>query len=345
MHTTLKALLVLFIGCNPALAATIKIKPTDDLQKVLDLSKDGDTLVFEPKTYVISKTIYIRKDNLKLLGNGATFDSKMPRDRSAFDVTRESSGTQVQHFKMKTVNKSFGFTVHGSDTTIDNARALKNGGCFIKASASTNLTFKNSHCEVLATLCLYAGEGLNKNLVIDNVTTEGSLYEHAIRLHSTENAVIKNSILRNPQRAAWAIKKGSALNLRDGIGARIENTTVDGSSVIGPLADGDGGINLPPGPKRDAMLALRTKNPTFKNVKFLDYVMIEAGVINMQIDQSSLTNPSNGAGGRPISFEWSYGPRTKATGIISNTKMVGSKKPTIPDTVKLYNVTYNGSRF
>lgn len=343
MHTLIRALFVFFIGCHPALAATINVKPADDLQKVLDRSKDGDALVFEPKTYVISKTIYIRKDNLKLLGNGATFDSKMPRDRSAFDVTRESSGTQVRHFKMKTVNKSFGFTVHGSNTTIDNARALKNGGCFIKASASTDLTFKNSHCEVLSTLCLYAGEGLNKNLVIDNVTTEGSIYEHSIRLHSTENAVIKNSTLRNPQKALWAIKKGSALNLRDGIGAKIENTIVDGSSVIGPLADGDGGINLPPGPKRDQMLALRTKNPSFYKVQFLDYVMIEAGVENMKIDQSNFKNPSTGAGGRPISFEWSYGPRKKATGIISNTKMVGSKKPTIPDTVKLHGVTYNGS--
>lgn len=91
-------------------------------------------------------------------------------------------------------------------------------------------------------------------------------------------------------------KRGASLNIRDGQDIEIIDPVVAGQQLYGPLADADGGINIPPGPERDRMMALRLKNVSITNMQMLaGYVTIQAGVDGLTLNK--VTGISTGQGG------------------------------------------------
>lgn len=193
-----------------------------------------------------------------------------------------------------------------------------------------NLVIQDCGCDVPTTTfgLFYLGgrRGIdrpNENVRLIKCWSAGSIHEHILRAHNTNGLFIAECDFQNPQHASWQRKNGACLNLRDVKHVSVEGSRGSGQVIIGPLADADGGINLPPGPERDRMLGLRCEDVLIDDFELAGYIIIEAGTRNITLrNMRGRLEGSNTL----ITLEKAYGPREIPREVtIENCHFTGSK--------------------
>lgn len=180
----------------------------------------------------------------------------------------------------------------------------------------------------------------NRNVTVRRCRVNGSRYEHGMRFHTWETLIVEKCIINNVD----SPQGKQAINIRDGKDGIVRDTVCYGKNVIGPLADANGGINDPHGPERDRKLALRTRNLQIIGCTFTDWIILEAGVIDLHME---LTCCKSTHDGHVFEFSSKYGPRDYAAGTMKNVKAnyIGSGvfNTGHRDNMHLTGVTFNGS--
>lgn len=144
---------VSFFNFEPVSAATIKIQPSsyynttdislnDQIQKLINSAKDGDTLDFIGKYY--GNLSLIISKSLNIVSNVNTTVSGDSSGNSVFLVTGNSSKwTNITGFNIKSVNN--GITVNSaSNITVSNNTVSSSKGTGIKVSKSSGVKVKNN---------------------------------------------------------------------------------------------------------------------------------------------------------------------------------------------------------
>ena len=149
----------------------------------------------------------------------------------------------------------------------------------------------------------------NKNIRFIGCYGNGAVDEHILRAHNCVDCSAEDCSFLNDLNAPWAFKRGASFNIRDGSGWRL--TRCMGSVlVLGPLADGDGGINEKDPKERNRLLSRRLRNTLVEDYQLVDgYVIVEAGVENLTIKGMKGRTPPKHGQTCWISFQKSYGPR------------------------------------
>jgi hypothetical protein len=167
----------------------------------------------------------------------------------------------------------------------------------------------------------------NANILIEGCVCERSLDpERAIRIQGAKGCIIRNNTLLNTNGSK------DSVCIRDGDDVLLEDNDC-GEVTIGVMGDGQGGINLPPGPARDFELAKRLTRfrMTGGSVKFYssewNAITLERGLVDGVIDGVKIdAGPNVGWIFRP-DFDTPYEPyRPMPTLAVTNVAAVGTKR-------------------
>lgn len=274
--------------------------------------------------------------------------------KKAAVVTSSAPDVTVANIDAKLSSRSVLY--QGLPGSIDNELIgcrLISGGSLVDCAMGgvRNLVVQDCGCDVPTTTfgLLYFGgrrgiDPAHENIRLIKCWSAGSIHEHILRAHNTNGLFVTDCDFQNPQHAPWQKKNGACLNLRDVKHVSVEGSRGSGQLIIGPLADADGGINLPIGRERDRMLGLRCEDVLVDDFELAGYIIIEAGTRNITLrNMRGRLDGSNAL----ITLEKSYGPREIPREItIENCHFTGAKSARFlsgkATKLRVTNCTWNG---
>jgi hypothetical protein len=282
-----------FVLCSiaqDAVARVIQVGPQREattLNAALARAKVGDEIVLD-------RAIEYPTDGLKVTVDAIEIRSAEGPEAPATirNTSASKSATTIEHraegLVLKDLVMTGGATVtcvqaKGRRLTIDNVNPTASIWRFVHLDGARQTVIRNCDVPMLNdyNVCSFGGE--TRGLLIEGCTFGGSVDEHCIRLQRIYDARLRDCTFR-------AGGKKSALTVRDGADVRVENCTLSGPIAIGPLADGDGGINLPTGTaaeraRREASLRRTGQDYTFKSCTIdTNGITVEMGVQRLTFD-------------------------------------------------------------
>lgn len=296
---------------TPSTSGIVNVGPHDDLETLIN-KKNHDII------YNLSNGAnYNFKHDIKLGSNitiqsiGVSRITLSPQGGFgyAFSCDKNTNNVTIKNLEFITDSTDLPVLAAGKNINLIKLGVISGGGltnlegvthmdindCYAKSQIGMNFIFSGGQLN-----------GDNYNVTINNpVVPFGSKNEHCIRLHSAHNVVINNPQLDNTSSPLGK----HPLNLRDGSDFTVNNGTLKGPIVIGPLEiAGNENKTL--------------KNVTFNNVKLGGWTMLYSGLSNLNINGS--TGFSTGGGGIAFSVAASWAGRHQATGKIVNANMTSS---------------------
>jgi hypothetical protein len=276
--------------------------------------------------------------------------------KKAAVITSKTRDVTVSNIDAKLSSRSVLF--QGLPGSVDNELIgcrLITGGSLVDCGLGgvRNLVIQDCGCDVPTTtfgLFYFGGkrgiDPVHENIRLIKCWSAGSIHEHILRAHNVNGLFVTECDLQNPQHAPWQKKNGACLNLRDVKHVSVEGSRGSGQFPIGPLADKDGGINLPIGPERDRMLGLRCEDVLVDDFEFAGYIIIEAGTRNITLrNMRGRLDGSNTL----ITLEKAYGPREIPREItVENCHFTGPKSARFlsgkATKLVVRNCTFNGKK-
>ncbi len=256
----------------PAPARVIEVGPQREartLDAAVARARIGDEIVLQRGVEHLTTGVTIKVDAIEIRSAPGTGEPATIRNtsasKSATTLEHRGEGLVLNDLRLtsgggKTVT---GVRAKGQRLTIDNVHADGSIWRFVHLDGARQTVIRNCSAPKLNDYIVCAFGGETRGLLIERCTFGGSEEEHCIRLQRIHDALLRDSTF---SAGGWK----SALTLREGADVRVENCTLNGPVSIGPLADGDGGINLPISTpqeraRRDELLRRSAKRYTFKN--------------------------------------------------------------------------------
>ena len=282
---------ILAVVSPPAHARVIDVGPTGAVKTIdaaLARAGVGDEIVLERGVEHATAGLRITTDAIEIRSADGPEPPAVIRNTSL-----EKWGVTIDHraegLMLKDVVLTGGPNVtcvraRGRRLTIDNAPPAGEVWRWVQIFGGSQTTILNTDVPAITSYSICSFDADARGLIVSRCTFAGASTEsHTIRLQRVYDARLRECAIRgNGAR--------TALSVRDGAGNRVEDCTIDGTVVIGPLADGDGGIKLPSATpeqrmKRDAELGRSGRNYTFKDCTITTGgITVEMGVENLTFD-------------------------------------------------------------
>src|SRR5688500_280860 len=284
------SLLLPFVLSSPALDRVITVGPQREaatINAALARAKVGDEIVLDRSVEYPTDGIVVAVDAIEIRsadGPGAAATIRnTSTSKSAVTIDHRGDGLILKDLAMTGGGTVTCVRGKGQRLTIDTVNPTSSIWRFVHLDGARQTVIRNCDVPLLNdyNVCAFGGE--TRGLLIERCTFGGSVDEHCIRLQRIHDAQLRNSTFN-------AGGKKSALTVREGSNVRVENCTINGPIGIGPLADGDGGINLPTSTaaereRREAMLRRTAQDYTFKNCTIdTNGIAVEMGVQRLTFD-------------------------------------------------------------
>jgi hypothetical protein len=278
------ALFLPFALGSSAIARVIQVGPQREVTTInaaVARAKVGDEIVLDRATEYPTDGVKVTVDAIEIRSAEGPEAPAIIRNTST-----SKSPTTIEHrgeglvLKDLVMSGSGGVTcilAKGRRLTIDSVKPAASIWRFVHLDGAQQTVIR--HCDVPLlndyNVCSFGGE--TRGLVMERCTFGGSTDEHCVRLQRIHDARLRDCTFN-------AGGKKSALTVRDGANVRVDNCVINGPIAIGPLADGDGGINLPTGTvaeraRREALLRRTALDYTFQNCTITtNGITVEMGV-------------------------------------------------------------------
>lgn len=270
----------------PATARVIEVgtqREVPTLDAAIARAKVGDEIVLQRGVEHLTAGVTIKVDAIEIRSGDGPGDPATIRNtsssKSAVTIEHRGEGLTLKDLRLTSAAGATvtGVRAKGKRLTLDNVNPDRSIWRFVHLDGARQTVIRNCDAPLLKdyAVCAFGGEA--RGLLIERCTFGGSEDEHCIRLQRIHDALLRDSTFFA---GGWK----SALTLREGQDVRIENCTLRGPLSIGPLADGDGGINLPASTpqeraRRDEQLRRSAKRYTFKNCTIdTSGITVEMGV-------------------------------------------------------------------
>ncbi|HEV2295932.1 MAG TPA: right-handed parallel beta-helix repeat-containing protein [Tepidisphaeraceae bacterium] len=289
------ALLILTL-CAPAAARVIGVGPDREartLEAAIARAKVGDEIVLDRAIEHLTSGVVVSVDAVEIRSADGPGEPATIRNISTgkWPVTIEhrAEGLILKDLIMagaEGVNIT-AIRGKGARLTVDNVSPSASVWRFVHIDGAQQTVVRNCTAPVLPDYTVCSFGGISRNLILERCTFGGSVKEHTIRLHKIQGALLRDSTFD-------VGGKKSALTIRDGADVRVENCTINGPVAIGPVADGDGGINLPTDTpqqraQREAMLRRNLRDVTLENCTInTNGINVEMGTENLVLEACSI---------------------------------------------------------
>ncbi len=281
-------LLGLLVASRAAHARVIEVGPARAVRTInaaVARAAVGDEIVLDRGVEFLTSGLKIEKDAIEIrsaAGAGAPATIRnVSTAKWVNTIEHRGEGLLLKDLILSGGPNVTCIRARGRRLTVDNAVPADSVWRWVHLDGAAETTVRNCDVPKLSSYAICAFDRDSRALVVERCTFAGGDKEsHTIRLQRTYGALIRDCTINGDGAR-------SVLNIRDGGDNRIENCTIEGSLSLGPLADGDGGINLPSSTpaeiaRRETELRRTQKNLTFKNCTIdTDGITVEMGVQNL----------------------------------------------------------------
>lgn len=208
----------------------------------------------------------------------------------------------------------------GAGTFAGTNSTTRGGGGWLKSSGGAVVELTNwTHTDVANNYICYCGPSTDRDdaaafvqrsglsVALLNCTVErGTTQQHVLRFHAVDNVIIGGG------RYGDADRTGAVLRVHDCGTVAIGRTALHGDVSVGPMCEADGGINYPPGPKRDAYDRMRLRRLTVIDTEIdAETVKLNPGILEFRFERCRITARRGGA---LIHTPWPYMTRPRSVG-------------------------------
>ena len=355
-RATLPALLLALILARPhASAGVIEVGPAKSvrtLDAAVTVAKVGDEIVLDRGVEHVTDGVEITTDAIEIRSADG------PGDRAVIrTVSTKQYPVAIEHRAEGLMLRDLTFTAGSPNVTCVRARGRRltlddvepagdNVWRWVWISGGGQTVLRNSDVPALKSYAVCSFDHDARVLIIERCTFAGGDRDsHTIRLQRIHAARIVDCTIEG-------IGARSALSIRDGADNRVEGCTINGRLYLGPLADGDGGINHSTATaadraRRDELLRRTQRNLLFRNCAIdTDGITVEMGVQNLVLDGCRIKTTRSWA---LRLNEDEYAPwRNVPSGRVVNCELTGPRGLTVFEHAKpaffVANTTANGER-
>ncbi len=282
----------LLLACvTNARGRVVEVGPTRNvrtLDAALAQAASGDEIVLDRVEHVTSG-LKVTVDAIEIRSADTPGEPAIIRN-----VSTKEYATTIEHRAEGLLLKDLVFSgganvtcvrARGKRLTVDHAIPAETVWRWVQLAGATDTTIRNCDVPKLPSYAVCSFDHDSRNLVIERCNFAGGDSDsHTIRLHRIFGSRLRDCTIN-------ADGARAALNIRDGGDNRVENCAINGPIAIGPLADGDGGLNLPTSTpeeraRRDTLLRRTQQRITFKNCAIeTNGITVEMGSQDVTFDR------------------------------------------------------------